>query len=316
MMPHQTPTSKNPEELQRTHETEARIARTQVGQFPPGSRALITGASSGIGEKMARLLAGCGLDLILVARRRDRLQTLASEIKDFEFHSDLPSQKRKIEIQIISADLAKPDGVTELMAQLDPRKPIHLLINNAGNGQFGPFLDTPVRSHLNTIQLNLASLTELTYRIAHQMVKTGKPCWICNVGSIASYLQTPNFVCYSAGKHYVRVFSESLREELRKTQIQVSCLCPGGTLTEFSEKNGQKLTRTAEAAMMSAEEVAIQGLRGLLRGRSIIVPGRLNQVFCLLPRFLPGSWVARIVGLTVRQTIQTQPQKPGDRLLP
>jgi short-subunit dehydrogenase len=315
-MSHQTPTSKNPEDLHHDPETEARLARAKVGQFPPGSRALITGASSGIGEKMAHLLAGCGLDLILVARRRDRLQALANEIQDFEFHSDAPGQRRKIEIQIISSDLAKPDGVSELMAQLNPEKPVHVLINNAGNGQYGPFLDTPLRSHLDTIQLNLASLTELTYRIAHQMVKTGKPSWICNVGSIASYLQTPNFVSYSAGKHYVRVFSESLREELRGTQIQVSCLCPGGTLTEFSEKNGQKLTRTAESALMTAEEVAIQGLRGLLRGQAIIIPGRLNQFFCLLPRLLPGSWVARIVGATVRQTIQTQPPKPGERLLP
>ncbi len=240
-------------------------------------RAVVTGASSGIGEQYARQLAALGADLVLVARRADRLARLAEEIRT----------TTGVEVSTLSADLSCPGAARTVFDETRKSgRTVTILINNAGIGPFAPFLDVGVEKHLETIQLNAVALTELSHLFTAEMRKLQTPCYVSNVASIAAYQAAPNFAVYAATKHFVRIFSEVLRHELRATKVKVSCLCPGGTSTEFSEKNGQAIQETGQAAMMSAEEVARQGIAGMLRGEPVVIPGVLNKLACLLPRFL------------------------------
>jgi short-subunit dehydrogenase len=131
----------------------------------------------------------------------------------------------------------------------------------------------------------------------------GKPSYISNVASIAAYQASPNFAVYGGTKHYVRIFSEVIRKELQGTNITVSCLCPGGTYTEFLEKAGQELKPSGHAAMMSADEVARQAIAGMLAGRSIVVPGWLNKIACFLPRLIPTGWAIAAAGMAMKNSV-------------
>lgn len=259
-----------------------------------GHRALVTGASSGIGEQYARQLAALGCDLVLAARRIDRLETLSQELQ----------KTHGIRAKAVQSDLGTPgEGARLARAICTKEEPLTILVNNAGIGPYAPFLETHIDKHLSTIQLNITALTELTHHVAHHMIGHGRKSYISNVASIAAYQASPNFAVYGGSKHYVRIFSEVIRNELQASNVTVSCLCPGGTFTEFLEKAGQELRPSGRAAMMSATEVARQGIQGMLRGRAVVVPGLINKLACFLPRLMPTSLGITLAGITMRQSV-------------
>ena len=177
-----------------------------------------------------------------------------------------------------------------------------ILINNAGIGPFGHFLNRPLESHMGTLQTNLTSLTELCYRFGEHMRKHGRRSFISNIASIAAFQGVPRFAVYSGTKAYVRVFSEVLQRELAGTSVSVTCVCPGGTYTEFSDANGQVLTKTGHSAMMSAEAVVRIGLKGMIKGSPVVVPGLINKLACFLPRLVPRSLALSFANLAMSRS--------------
>lgn len=260
-----------------------------------GRLAVVTGASSGIGEEYARQLAARGAHLIVVARRLDRLERLAEELE----------RQHGVNVEPVQADLARPDAPSELFeASTKDGRRVHVLINNAGVGLYGPFLDRPLDRQLASMQLNMQALTELCHRFGTHMRAHGEQSFITNVSSLASYQSTPLFAVYSGTKSYVRIFSETLAFELRKTNVQVTCLCPGGTYSEFNKRAGQELTSASDAVMMSAKDVVSAGIHGMLRGQVSVVPGVMNKMAAVFPRFMPSRVAMAIAYQTVKLNVR------------
>ncbi len=183
--------------------------------------ALVTGASSGIGASCARLLAAAGTELVLVARRLDRLTEVAARL----------SAEHKVNVEVLAADLAEPRARAPVEARLaDRARPVELLVNNAGFGTSGPFAGQPVRSAESQIQLNVVALTRLAHAALPGMLERGHG-GILNVSSMAGFLLAPGSATYSATKAFVTSFSESLHAEVRKRGVHVTALCPGFTRT-------------------------------------------------------------------------------------
>jgi short-subunit dehydrogenase len=243
--------------------------------------AIVTGASSGIGEHVARLLAARGYDLVVVARRLPRLEKLKGEIEAAHGVAVTPMQ----------ADLSEPGAAEALFARTEGAGlEVEVLINNAGFGTQGHFPDIPWSKSAEQMQLNVIALTELTWRFVTPMKARGRG-WILNVASIGAYMPVPGYATYGAGKAYVRNFSEALAFELRRTGVRVCCLCPGPTETEFIDVAGQKLSAMEKLAFMSAERCARIGVRALFGGRRLIVSGWMNTLTMWMLRFLPRRWI-------------------------
>jgi len=240
--------------------------------------ALITGASSGIGEAMARQFARRGHPIILVARRLDRLEKLGQELQ----------AKYGVETVALPADLGLADAPEKVFneATTGGRK-VSILVNNAGIGFYGPFTNYGYSDHAKTIQLNITALVELTYHFVKHMRDHGLTSHIANVGSIASYVTVPEFSVYCATKSFVRAFSETLHHELKNSNVCVTLVSPGGTYTEFMDNAGQVLKKSAHMGMMSAEDVASIAAEGMLSRKRSVIPGVLNYMITTLPRFLP-----------------------------
>lgn len=253
-----------------------------------GQRALVTGASSGIGEAMARLLASWGCNLVLSARRQDRLEALAGELR--EAHS--------VSIEVLVADLAKPEDVQRLW-QASSQKDIDILINNAGFGAYQEFRHSDWARSARLLQLNIFALTQLSHLFVQHALAHGRPAHLLNVSSLLGQIASPGFAAYNGSKSYVSLFSLSLHLELRQSKICVSCLLPGGTTTEFTEVAGVSVSRLAGMGMMSSTRCAALGLRGMLRGKATIVPGILNKVIHFGSRHFPPLLVGRISRMVV-----------------
>ena len=251
-----------------------------------GQTALVTGASSGIGEAFARQLAAMGANLVIAARRTERLEALASDIRS----------QHSVNVLVITADLSTADAPARLFADTEDTT-IDILINNAGFGTQDPFLDIPWAKTREQMQLNMSSLTELCFHFGRAMRKRGRG-HILNVSSIGAYQPVPHFATYAAGKAYVRDFTEALAFELAGSGVHACCLCPGATATEFSDVAGQKLSAWMKPFFMSADDCARIGLRALFRGRRNIISGLSNKLTCWLLRFLPRRtivWAAALV---------------------
>jgi short-subunit dehydrogenase len=243
-----------------------------------GLRALVTGASSGIGAAIARELHARGASLVLTARRRAQLDALAAELGGAE---------------VIVGDLGQPGGAASVWTAAAGR-PIDILINNAGFGYFRPFAEIDWQRDAELVQLNITALVELTRRFVAQ--GTGK--YLVNIASIGAYQSVPNMALYAASKAFVRNFSEALHDELRGA-TGVTCICPGGTKTEFHAVAGAgNYSWIANASMMTAEEVARISVRSMLAHKRTVIPGLMNKLSCwgvrLVPRRL-ASWMARRV---------------------
>jgi len=244
-----------------------------------GTWAVITGASSGIGEEYARQLAAQGLNLFLVARREERLKKLQQDLQ----------LKFKISVEYLARDLKEEASWKEVFNSATTGRKIQVLINNAGIGFYGPFHFSGVEEHLNTVRLNTLSLTALCYYFSAHMLEHQLPSYITNVASIAAYQTVPKFGVYSGSKKFVKDLSDTLHFELRKTNISVTTLSPGGTYTEFMDQAGQVLKQSAHAFMMSAKEVAAQGIQGMWSRKREIIPGFFNKLVAFLSRLIPDG---------------------------
>jgi short-subunit dehydrogenase len=248
------------------------------------STALITGASAGIGYELAKLFARDGGNLVLVARSGDKLAQLAAELE----------RAYKIRAMVITADLALASGPDEVYAATQKAGiAVDVLVNNAGFGQFGFYVETDLQEELRQIQLNIASLTHLTKLYVRQMVarKRGR---ILNVASTAAFQPGPLMAVYYATKAYVLSFSGALSNELSGTGVTVTCLCPGPTTSEFHQRAGMELSNMMKAPFMDAKSVAEIGYRAMLKGKSTVIAGRMNWLVAQSTRLAPRAWTAAV----------------------
>lgn len=248
------------------------------------TRAVITGASSGIGEEFARILASQGVNLVIAARRTERLEKLQSELEG----------KHGIQVEVFTLDLSQAGEAEKFFQEVSATGEVDLLINNAGAGPYRAFLKTSLQEHQKIMMLNMRSLMGLCHLFGEHMMKHKKPSVILNIASIAAYTPVPKYAVYCATKSYVKVFSEILNFELRQTNVSVSCLCPGGTNTEFLKKNNQKTAKYTDRFLMSAREVAEKGLKGAFKKKVIIIPGLMNKLTCFLAMIVPTFMNLRI----------------------
>jgi short-subunit dehydrogenase len=240
---------------------------------------LITGASAGLGAEFARQCAARGDELVLVARRRERLEALAAQIGGGE---------------VITADLAAPGAAEQLMRDVEARGlAVSTLINNAGFGLTGRFAGLPLDRQREMIDLNIGALVELTHLVLPGMIERGAGA-ILNVASTAAFQPGPGFAVYFATKSFVLSFTEALHQELKRTNIKVSALCPGPTRTEFGAVAG---VTSAAFDRLAAEAPAVvaAGLAGLSRNRAVVVPGLTNKFSSQSSRFIPRAVMRRIV---------------------
>ena len=250
--------------------------------------ALITGASSGIGEVFARKLAARGRNVLLVARSEDKLITLCNEL----------GRSNSIRAQHLALDLSEPDAADRLFAETEKRGlSIDLLINNAGFGSMGEFSQLDLARELNMIDLNIKSLVELTYRFLAPM-RERRQGTIINVASTAAFQGVPFMATYAATKAFVLSFSEALWEENRPFGIKVMALCPGVTETNFFEAaRGRKPpARVAQ----TPEEVVETAIKAINRGKSHIISGWTNFFMTQSERLVPRSLVTRVAGKMMR----------------
>ncbi|HIJ96923.1 MAG TPA: SDR family NAD(P)-dependent oxidoreductase [Desulfuromonadales bacterium] len=250
---------------------------------------LITGASSGFGEEFARQYAGQGHSLVLVARRLDRLQALAEALR----------QQNRINVIVEQVDLSDIEAVTGLHQRLlEQGIAIDILINNAGHGLHGPFLDARLDTALAMVQLDIASLTAITHVFAQDMRKRGRGK-ILLVASLLAYLGVQNFAVYAAAKAYVLGLGDALHRELKPDGITVTTLCPGMSETGFATAAHQKLTPALQQLMMKPAPVVAAGIRALQAGRISIVPGWANKATTIFiwatPRWLHQAVISRII---------------------
>ena len=253
-----------------------------------GKRALVTGASSGIGAAIARELATLGVDLVLTARRRDALEAVAATCAG-------------VKVDIVTADLGAAGSARTLWEAATRAAPIDILINNAGFGYFRRFDAVDWARDAELVQLNMTSLVELArYFVDARKGSTGRAHMV-NIASIGAYQSVPNMALYAASKAFVRNFSEGLHDEHRGTPLAVTCVCPGGTQTAFHAAAGAgDYSWIANASMKSAEFVARAAIRAMQRGKRTVVPGAINKLSCFGVRLVPrrfASWMAaRVLG--------------------
>ncbi len=241
---------------------------------------LITGASAGLGAEFARQCAARGEELVLVARRRDRLDAIAAELGG--------------RIHVVAADLAEPGAAGRLIEEVAALGlEVGTLVNNAGFGLAGRFAELPLERQLGMIDLNVRALTELTHRVLPAM-RTRRRGGILNVASTAAFQAGPTMAVYFATKAFVLSFTEALHHELRGSGIKVSALCPGPTATEFGAVAGVT-SRKFERLAGDAAQVVRTGLRALDRNQAIEVPGLQNKLGAQAYRLLPRAAMRRII---------------------
>jgi hypothetical protein len=240
--------------------------------------ALITGASSGIGEGFARELAKRGHDLLITARRKDRLDTLAAEL----------ATQHGAHVEAIQANLALDEGVALLEERLRSSE-VELLVNNAGFGSVGEYITLPLERELEELDVNVRALMRLSHAGLTAMAGRKRGA-IINVASMAGFQPIPYNATYSASKAFVLHFSEALHEEAKEHKVTVTCLCPGPVKTEFQQIAGTDESRVPAMMWTTVEQVVESALSAVRFGCAIAVPGPLNAMTAgaslLAPRFL------------------------------
>lgn len=247
----------------------------------PTPVALVTGASAGLGSEFARQLSAKGYRLVLVARRKDRLDALAAELG----HA-----------RAVASDLSAPGAAAALMADLTAHgETVSLLVNNAGFGLAGRAATLDPARQRQMIDVNCGALVDLALAVLPDMLAKKRGA-ILNVASTGAFQPGPGFAVYFATKAFVLSFSEALHEEVRREGISVSALCPGPTATEFSAVAGFAGNRGFESLSADPEGVVRAGIEGLSEDRAVVVPGLLNKAGAQGHRFLPRSWLRKITG--------------------
>jgi short-subunit dehydrogenase len=240
--------------------------------------ALITGASAGLGEEFARQLSAKGQQLVLVARRKERLEALAAELGN---------------ARAVQLDLSRPGAAGELMADLIRHgETVELLFNNAGFGLSGRFAELDGERQREMIDLNCGALAELAHAVLPGMIER-ESGGILNVASTAAFQPGPGMAVYFATKAFVLSFSEALHDEAKAHGVKVSCLCPGPTRTEFRSVSG--FDPKGRLAKISADAVSVvrAGLAGLERNRAVVVPGITNKIISQTHRLFPRAFMRR-----------------------
>lgn len=252
--------------------------------------ALVTGASSGIGRSIAVQLAADGSDLIVVARRRDRLDALAEELR----------AAHGVKVDVLVADVTVPEQLAAVEDRLrHGTPPVDLLVNNAGAGAQGAFADIPLDRQESQIRLNVLAPVRLTHAALERMLPRGHG-GVLNVSSIAGLQPMPHVANYAATKAYLSSFSHALHEEVRGKGIAVTNLLPGFTRTEFH--NAADLNRSIVPGLvwMTSDSVARAGLRAVARGRAQCVPGLVYRILTSISALTPWSVSRRILGAVLR----------------
>ena len=255
-----------------------------------GKWALITGASSGLGLEFADLLAARKVNLVLAARRHEPMGKLASDLR----------RKYGVDVLVEVVDLASPGAAARLKSSLDARPvAVDILLNNAGYGLHGDFVETPIDRTVDMIQLNITALTELTNLFGRDMA-TRRSGHILLVGSLLAFQAVPSYAAYAATKAYVLAFGEALHDELRPHGVIVTSLCPGHTATGFDAAAGATATPLLRLLTMKPHPVAANGIRALSQGKALVVPGLSNKMAAfsnrLTPRSMQRATMRRIMG--------------------
>ena len=265
------------------------------GGGSPWTRALVTGASSGIGEATARRLAAAGTHLVVVARREDRLTALAQELRD----------RHGVDVEVLVADLATAAGRVPVEARLrEGDRSIDLLVNNAGGGITGLFAARRGEVVAAELGVNLEAVVTLTLAALPGMTDRSRG-WIVNIASGVGFYPVPGAAVYGASKAFVINFSEAVREELRGTGVHVTAVCPGFTETEGPARGGLDPSRVPRLLRMSADAVAADALAATARGVAVHSPGLLNRTGALLGRHLPHRVMRPLVANYNRRLAQT-----------
>lgn len=254
--------------------------------------ALITGASSGIGEVFARRFAEQGNHLILVARSEEKLEQLAVQL----------SRQYSIIVNVIAIDLSTENAALEVYKQVEELgKQVDILINNAGIGLSGDFLKHPPETYRRQVLLNIASVIEMTHLFLPKMVVRGNGT-IINLASLLSFFPFPYCAVYSASKAFVLSFTESIREEYHHKEIKVLALCPGPTDTKFFKTAKEVETNNKR----TPEQVVHTAMKALKRNKSFVIDGKLNYLNALLGRILPRQTMTKLLGSAMRKSMSSK----------
>ncbi len=254
--------------------------------------ALVTGASAGIGRAFAVGLAARGDDLVLVARDAGRLEELAAEL----------TVAHGVDAEVLPADLSTDAGVRAVEDRIaDVDHPIDVLVNNAGFGTFGRFSELDVTREVQEVELNVVALLRLTHAALGAM-EPRRSGAILNLASLAAYQPAPSSATYAATKAFVHSFTHAVHEEARGTGVHVMLVCPGYTHTEFHDRAELGPTDLPEFVWQSADTVVAAALRDLDRGRSVSIPGVLNQTAAALSSAAPAGITRRVAGLVVKRS--------------
>ncbi len=247
---------------------------------------LITGASSGIGLELAKLFAGGGDDVVLVARGEDKLNALAEQIR----------AQHRVTATVLVCDLARPEAVDRLCEELQNRSiAIDTLVNNAGFGALGRVAELSVDRQTDMLMVNVVALTRLTRKLLPTMLEN-RHGGVLNVGSIAAYQAGPNMSVYYASKAYVLSFTEGLREEVKGSGLHITCLEPGPTETGFGEDSGMVKLNMFTSNKMSVNAVAQAGYKGYRDNKDVVIPGWKNRLMVTFTGFLPRFITRKMVG--------------------
>jgi short-subunit dehydrogenase len=270
----------------------------QIGITIHAMNFVITGASSGIGRALAKTFAHHGHTVLATARRAERLQAVCQEM----------TEAQAAPVACLALDLTEPSAPRALFDEaVRVLGKVHGLINAAGMSPYQPFCELNETHLVQTIALNITALTELCHLFLAHMRAHGEPSRLVNVGSVGGYLPLPRFAVYSGSKHYVRVFTNLLGHECRGTNIRVSALHPGGTLTEFQALAGERMRQFASRTLMNPEQVAAIAYPAILKGKRVIVPGLMNQASVLLGKLLPFPWAIRLTEFIYNHSLDPVP---------
>ena len=263
-----------------------------------GRTALVTGASSGIGKAFAELLAQQGYAVVLTARRGDRLDALAAELK----------QKYNAATHTIVADLSQPNASAQIASELTARNiTVDLLVNNAGYGVPGSYVNVPWLDHERFMQVMVTAVLDLTYRLLPGMLERG---WgrIINIASVAGMVPAPaGHTLYGASKSFVIRFSEALQAENGPKGVNTTAVCPGFTWSEFHDVTGtrDRMNKMPGFLWLKAEDVAREGYDAVMKGRSVVVNGAIYRLLVWLNGAMPrgiANWVSSLAGRRYRKT--------------
>ena len=249
-------------------------------------RALVTGASAGIGRALAAEFAGRGCDLVVVARDAARLEALAAEL----------AAAHGVDVEVLVADLTDPADRERVEARVAAGPEVDVVVNNAGLGTYGQLRTSTPDAEQVQVEVNVTALMRLT-TVAAQTFSARRRGGILNVSSVAGFQPNPGHATYGATKAFVTSLSEAVHVELADLGVHVTALCPGYTRTEFHERADWSVGAFPDAAWSSAEDVARAGVDGLLRNRALVVPGGLFKALAGTAQVLPSAVTRRVAGL-------------------